>query len=108
MSQNTPRKVLSLSSKVDMGLLYLPGWSLRARFFRKFVRSKHEPVCEEVWIYDAAPRSSLLLLPDGSETTVSRSDLVLAGYADSKPPQNRFHIVFNTQGFTFVQGGLTF
>jgi len=38
---------------------------------RKFVRSKHDPVCEEVEILDANPRSSLVRFPDGRETTVS-------------------------------------
>ena len=49
------------------------------------MRSKHDPVCEEIEILDANPRSSLVHFPDGRETTVSTSDLAPAGDPTPQP-----------------------
>ena len=46
---------------------------------KKFVRNKSDPLCEEVDLLDANPKSALIRFQDGRETTISTSDLAPAG-----------------------------
>jgi len=68
---------------------FLPFWLTTPGkvLLRKFVRSKHEPVCVEVEILDANRRSPLVRFLE-RKTAVSKSDLEPAGDPTPKPVSN--------------------
>ena len=55
----------------------LPTWLItpNAVLLRRFVRNKSEPLCDEVELLDANPKTALFRFADGRESTVSVSDL---------------------------------
>jgi len=65
----------------------LPSWLVTPGYvlLRKFVRSEHEPMCEEVKIFDVNPPSSLVRFPHGRKTTASTSDLASSGDPAPQP-----------------------
>ena len=53
---------------------------------KRFVRNKSEPLCDEVELLDANPKTALVRFPDGRECTVSVSDLApLSDMSDKEP-----------------------
>jgi len=89
----------------------LPSWLVMPGKVRqtKFVHSKHDPVCEEVEIFDAIPRSSLVRFPDGKETPVYTPDLTPVG--DPAPQPESDTVVgtkessYDTMGDSFNEMG---
>jgi len=64
----------------------LPSWMITpGTVLLKFVRNKSDPLCEEVYLLDANPKSALIRFQDGRETTVSTSDLASAGRRVDSP-----------------------
>jgi len=63
----------------------LPTWLITPNtvLLKRFVRSKSEPLCDEVELLDANPKTALVRFPDGRESTVSVSDF--AQLSDNEP-----------------------
>ena len=57
----------------------LPTWLITPNtvLLKRFVRNKSEPLCDEVELLDATPKTALVPFSDGRESTVSVSDLAL-------------------------------
>ena len=55
----------------------MPTWLLSPGpvLLRRFVRSKDDPLSDQVLLVDANPSSARILFPNGKENTVSTSDL---------------------------------
>jgi len=53
---------------------------------KRFVRNKSDPLCDEVELLDANPKTALVRFPDGKESTVSVSDVApLSDMSDNEP-----------------------
>ena len=66
----------------------LPTWLITPNtvLLKRFVRNKSEPLCDEVELLDANPKTALVRFPDSSESTVSVSDLApLSDMSDNEP-----------------------
>ena len=66
----------------------LPTWLITPNtvLLKRFVRKKSEPLCDEVELLDANPKTTLVRFPDGRESTVSVSDLApLSDMSDNEP-----------------------
>ena len=66
----------------------LPTWLITPNtvLLKRFVRNKSEPLCDEVELLDANPKTALVRFPDGRESTVSVSDLApLNDMSDNEP-----------------------
>ena len=66
----------------------LPTWLITPNtvLLKRFVRNKSEPLCDEVELLDANPKTALVRFPDGRECTVSVSDLAaLSDMSDNEP-----------------------
>ena len=66
----------------------LPTWLITPNtvLLKRFVRNKSEPLCDEVELLDANPKTALVRFPDGKESTVSVSDLALLSDMDDNEP----------------------
>jgi len=66
----------------------LPTWLITPNtvLLKRFVRKKSEPLCDEVELLDANPKTALVRLPDGRESTVSVSDLAPLSDMDDNEP----------------------
>jgi len=80
----TARAVLPFPRRSTLGRS-LPTWLItpNAVLLKRFVRNKSEPLCDEVELLDANPKTALVRFPDGRESTVSVSDL--APRSDNEP-----------------------
>ena len=68
----------------------LPAWLITPNtvLLKRFVRNKSEPLCDEVELLDANPKTALVRFPDGRESTVSVSDLApLSDMSDNEPSE---------------------
>jgi len=66
----------------------LPTWLITPNtvLLKRFVRNKSEPLCDEVELLDANPKTALVRFPEGRESTVSVSDLAaLSDMSDNEP-----------------------
>ena len=63
----------------------LPTWLITPNtvLLKRFVRNKSEPLCDEVELLDATPKTALVPFSDGRESTVSVSDL--APFSGNEP-----------------------
>ena len=53
---------------------------------KRFVRNNSEPLCDEVELLDANPKTAVVHFPDGRESTVSVSDLApFSDMSDNEP-----------------------
>ena len=69
-------------------LTWLTTWLITPNtvLLKRFVRNKSEPLCDEVELLDANPKTALVRFPDGRESTVSVSDLApLSDMSDNEP-----------------------
>ena len=66
----------------------LPTWLITPNtvLLKRFVRNKSEPLCDEVELLDANPKTALVRSPDGRESTVSVSDLAPFSDMDDNEP----------------------
>ena len=87
-TNNTPHERFLPFPRRSMLGRSLPTWLITPNtvLLRRFVRNKSEPLCDEVELLDANPKTALVRFPDGRESTVSVSDLApLSGMSDNEP-----------------------
>ena len=79
----------------------MPSWLLNEGpvLLRRFVRSKNDPLCDQVYLLDANPMHARIRLPDGRESTVSTSDLAPSlKHVNDDVVTERCHVPLNESG----------
>jgi len=87
-TNTTPHKQFLPFPRRSMLGRSLPTWLITPNtvLLKRFVRNKSEPLCDEVELLDANPKTALVRFPDGRENTVSVSDLApLSDMSDNEP-----------------------
>ena len=90
-TEQTPHeRFLSFPRRSTLGTS-MPNWLLNSdtALLRKFVRSKSDPLCENVQLIDVNPKYALIEHPDGRQSTVSTSDLAPCPQDDSEEPHKK-------------------